>query len=447
MEYKSTMVSSEQFIKNILRLKTKLRSDLLSDIILYGCKNCGLDLPLNSEGVIQINHSVEKNIGIIIEEMTNRLILSHADEKEACLNMVCIHPHGTPKNILVSFPETDPVYMKNFSILNDTYTPKLLVTQENDTKKVICVLYQKEGFDDRTYSEFIKCNFNTHLNCEGPISEGIEGLIYDDESANCYQQKLPRISGGGRKLSADYNYECIWCPKEVVSFGKKGRFREFRSYRDHFKAFHHGEEGDGVPMADFLARVHRIDPKWFCKVCGNHYSFGSVGYHKSVCKQPEEEYTESESDNEDIDGIEGMRSSVNRKKLCIYSDSSSEEKEPEETETQILINTTTHDIDTAILNTRKKHNETIQKDKNPKRIVSDESFDGEEENCETSKRRVEKKVKRINTDYTFLDVEDELYCSSPEIDLTNKTLEPKIEINDEQEIEIEVKLDPKLVTG
>ena len=457
MDYKSTMVTSEQFIKNILRLKMKLKSDLLSDVILYGCKNCGLDLPLNCEGVIQINHSIEKNIGVIIEEMTNKMILNHTDEKEACLKMVCIHPHGTPTNILVSFPETDPVFIQNFSVMNVIFTPKLLVTQENDPKKVICVLYQKEGFDERTYSEFIKCNFNTHLNCEGPISESLEDLIWDDESANYYQQKLPRISGGGRKLSADYNYECIWCPKEVVRLGKKGRFKEFRSYRDHFKAFHLGEDGDGVPMADFLARVHRIDPKWFCKVCGNHYSLRSVMYHKSVCKQPEEEYTESESENEDIEGIAGPSnqisslgrpnkrgSSLKRKKACIYSDSSSEEKEPEETEP--LTNETTHDIDTEIFDTRNEHSKTIQTDKNPKRIVLDESFDGGEANCEASKRNVEKNVKMINKDYTFLEVDDELYCSSPEIDLTNKPLEPKIEINDEPEIEIEVNLCPKLVS-
>ena len=330
MEYKSTKITSEQFIKNILRLKMKLNSDLLSDVISYGCKNCGLDLPLNSEGVIQINHSVEKNIGVIIEELTNEMILNHTNENEDCLKMVCIHPHGIPTNILVSFPETDPVYIKNFSVLNIIFTPKLLVTQENDSKKVNCVLYQKEGFDERTYSEFIKCNFDTHLNCEIPISESLEDLIWDDESANYYQQKLPRISGGGRKLSAEYNYECIWCPKEVVILGKKGRFKEFRSYRDHFKAFHHGEDGDGVPMADFLSRVHRIDPKWFCKVCGNHYNIRSVKYHKSVCKQPEEEYTESESENEDIEGTAGPSnqisphvrrnkrgSSLKRKKICI----------------------------------------------------------------------------------------------------------------------------------
>ena len=222
MEYKGTMVSSEQFVRNLLRLKMGLRNDLLSDMILYECKNCDLHIPIGSDGVIQINHSVDKNIGNIIEEMTDWLIESHAKERKDCLNMVSIHEYGTPKNILVTFPESDPVYMKNFTMLDDNYKPKLLVTKENDNKKAICVLYQKESVDEQTYSEFIKCNFNTHLNCEEDISEGMnEDLIHDDESVNYYQQKLKRLFGGGRKLSADYNYECIWCPKEVVRLGKR----------------------------------------------------------------------------------------------------------------------------------------------------------------------------------------------------------------------------------
>ena len=140
-------------------------------------------------------------------------------------------------------------------------------------------------------------------------------------------------------------------------------------------------------MADFLDKVHRIDPKWFCKGCGNHYSLGSVVYHKSVCKQSEEEYSESESDNEDMISIAGpsnqkspserqmkRKPSINRKKLCIYSDSSSEEKEPEETESQILVDkASTPSDDTPIL---EGTNDT-QTENNSKRAVSDESFDGD----------------------------------------------------------------------
>ena len=136
MEYKGTMVSSEQFVRNLLRLKMGLRNDLLSDMILYECKNCDLHIPIGSDGVIQINHSVDKNIGNIIEEMTDWLIESHAKERKDCLNMVSIQEYGTPKNILVTFPESDPVYMKNFTMLDDNYKPKLLVTKENYNKIV-----------------------------------------------------------------------------------------------------------------------------------------------------------------------------------------------------------------------------------------------------------------------------------------------------------------------
>jgi hypothetical protein len=459
MESIKAMVSSKQFLKNLMRLKGKMRSPLPSDVIHYQCKNCDLDLPLNCEGVIQISSPVEKNIGIIIDEMIQCLIGSHTKEKETCSSMVCIHPYGTPENILLSFPESDQLYMTNFKISNDIYKLKLMVTPEASNDKAICVLYQKESVDEVTYSQFIECNFNTHLNIEGIIKEGMEEeIIYDDESVNYYQHNLPRISGGGRTLDADYNYECIWCPKEVIRLGKKGRFRQFKSYREHFKAFHHGEDGDGVPMADFLERVHRLDPKWFCRVCARHYSLGNVVYHKSVCKQPEEDFSESESDGEGLESIAGpsnQKSNIgghkkNRKKLCIYDDSSSDEKEPDETEPDETEQVNKHFIDKNIhstnadnSNTKEGIDKTEKQSKDPKRSVIDESFDSLEENNEKSKCKTKKKVKLVNTDYSFLDVEDELYSSSPEMNIGDTTLEPKIETTEEPEFEIEINVAPE----
>ena len=74
---------------------------------------------------------------------------------------------------------------------------------------------------------------NTGLDGTNEFSK--EDLVYDDESTNAYQQMLPRLIGGGRKLREDFNYVCLWCPKEDIKKGKKGRFRELKNYRDHFK--------------------------------------------------------------------------------------------------------------------------------------------------------------------------------------------------------------------
>ena len=439
MELKETPISSRQLLENFQRLKGKLRRSLPSDIINYQCKNCDLDLPLNSEGVLKILSPVEKDLDIIINEMVECLKERHVKEQVLCSNMICVHPLGTPENIIVSFPESDQVHMKDVNIADDTYKLKLMIVPEKSDKKTIFVLYQKEGCTEEEYLKFIECNFNTHLDGKDIC---YEELIYDDESATYYQQDTPRLSGGGRRLNADFNYECLWCPKDVIKLGKKGRFKQFKSYREHFKEYHHGEEGNGVSMADFLSRVHRIDPTWYCKNCDRHYSLGNVVYHKSICKQSNQDVSDSERESEDIESVAGpsnadsnvgrkKRASFKKKRFIIYSDSSSDEKEQEENE-----DTNKNNNDTAAPDLM----ETNSTDNLNKRSILDNSFS--EENNDTSRIKTKKKVKKINTDYTFLDVNDELYSSSPEMDLTEAILEPKVEVSETPEFEIEINVEP-----
>jgi hypothetical protein len=308
--------------------------------------------------------------------------------------------------------------------------------------KAVFVLYQKETFDKKTYSEFIECNFDTFLNIEALTKEENmeEEIIYDDDSVNRYQHSLPRISGGGRKLNANYSYECIWCPKEVIKLGKKGRFRELRSYRDHFRVFHHGEKGTGVPMADFVEKVQRVEPTWFCRVCKLHCSLGNAVRHKSICKL-EQYSTDSESDCEETNVIGGQKKSLaskKKKEISIYDDTSSDEKETEMTQEQTV---TEENMESE--KTRECMNTTEKQNKDPKRTILDESLSYSDEPSERSKRKTKKKVKTVTTDYTFLDVEDEIYCSASEDDVPDKILEPKVELIDETEFEIEINVNPK----
>ena len=441
MKLKETTIPSKQFLQNFQILKRNLRSSLPSDVINYQCKNCDLNLPLNPEGVLEIFSPVEKDLDIVINDMVEDLKERHCKEKVLCSNMICVHPLETPENIVVSFPESDEVHMKDVKIADDTYKLKLMIVPEKSDKKTIFVMYQKECCLEEEYLEFIVCNFNVHLDVE-EIS--YDELIYDDESATYYQQNTPRLSGGGRRLNADFNYECLWCPKDVIKLGKKGRFKQFKSYREHFKQYHHREEGNGVSMADFLARVHRIDPKWYCKNCDRHYSLGNVVYHKSICKQSNPDESDSEREIEEIESVAGpsnddsnvgreKRPLVKKKKYIIYSDSSSDEKEQEENEDT---NPNGNNNDTATPNLK----ETDSFINLNKRSILDNSFS--EENNDTSRIKTKKKVMKVNNDYTFLDVDDELYSSSTEMDQTEANLEPKVEVSEQPEFEIEINVEP-----
>ena len=441
MKLKETTIPSKQFLQNFQILKRNLRSSLPSDVINYQCKNCDLNLPLNPEGVLEIFSPVEKDLDIVINDMVEDLKERHCKEKVLCSNMICVHPLETPENIVVSFPESDEVHMKDVKIADDTYKLKLMIVPEKSDKKTIFVMYQKECCLEEEYLEFIVCNFNVHLDVE-EIS--YDELIYDDESATYYQQNTPRLSGGGRRLNADFNYECLWCPKDVIKLGKKGRFKQFKSYREHFKQYHHREEGNGVSMADFLARVHRIDPKWYCKNCDRHYSLGNVVYHKSICKQSNPDESDSEREIEEIESVAGpsnddsnvgreKRPLVKKKKFIIYSDSSSDEKEQEENEDT---NPNGNNNDTATPNLK----ETDSFINLNKRSILDNSFS--EENNDTSRIKTKKKVMKVNNDYTFLDVDDELYSSSTEMDQTEANLEPKVEVSEQPEFEIEINVEP-----
>ena len=469
MESMKTHASSTEFLQNILRLKQQVRHPLPSDVIIYHCKNCDSDIPLNSLGVLDIKGTVEEPLGIVIDRIVQCFIQKHTNECPECLDMLAIDPDGPPKNILVSFPESDKQQMKDFNIANEAYTIRLMISQERSTDKVIFALYQMVTYEEETYSEFIECNFHTFLNMVK--SEDEEDLIYDDECVNQYQHCLPRMIGGGRTLNASYNYECIWCPKEVIQLGKKGRFRELRSYREHFRAFHHSEDGTGVPMVDFLEKVQRVEPTWFCRVCKRHLSLGNVTRHKAICKL-EQFSTESETDDsETVVGSRNKRFTTKkerkvlapkRKKICIYDDTSEEEAEDEkntteqrETEENIKKQTLTKE------KSRTKERDHVNftdmpqtseipilvnlpeaQSNDPKRTILDDSLSCSEETRESFHSKHKKQVKIINTDYSFLDVDDEIYCSSSEDVIQDAFLEPKIEQIDDTEIEIAVNITP-----
>ena len=291
-------VSSESFLSNFKELKASMRDSLPTDVLLLQCDNCQTNLPLNSDGIVKVERPLEEDIGNVIDAMLKGMVDSHIQKYEQC-NHENMNTHpvlGTPTNICVSFPASNNKFVRDFRLKGNCY--KVNVTVVNLDYKAIFVLYQQESCNQNTYSEFINCNFNTFLDLEVQGTDEVfeEEWIYDDESVSSFQQMLPRIIGGGRKIRADYNYVCLWCPKEDLKKGTRGRYRELKNYRDHFKKYHHGEDGKGIPMSEFIKKLNRCEPTWFCRNCKQHYSLGNQVRHKAICQL---ESSESDSDSEE----------------------------------------------------------------------------------------------------------------------------------------------------
>ena len=296
MDTFETTLSSTTFLLNLLELKSRLKEPLPTDVIVFRCRKCHTNFPLNSCGSIIIEKTLQEGINNNIDGILKSVKENHVKQTECDFTDIEIHPLlGTPENICITIPPSDPVHLSDLFLGGVCFKIRILIV--NSDSKAIFALYQNEKHAEENYSKFIKCNIDTMLNTALDETDEFskEDLIYDDESANTYQQMLPRLIGGGRKLREDFNYVCLWCPKEDIKKGKKGRFRELKNYRDHFKKHHHGENGEGIPMTEFIQRLNRCEPTWFCKNCRQHYSLGNQVRHKAICQ------VESSDSNSDSD--------------------------------------------------------------------------------------------------------------------------------------------------
>ena len=301
-----TFASSEAFLSNFMKLKNKMRDPLPTDVIIFQCDHCNSNLPLNVDGVLLMDEKLDKEISILLDESLKSLQGVHHEQCKNCTHAkMHIHPvFGTPTNVILSFPESEEKFLSSFKIGGDCYNVEIKVTQMISDNKAIFVLFQNENAAENIYTDFIKCNFESFLNIESNETDGWseQDWIYDDESVSRNQQILPRIIGGGRALGAEFNYICLWCPKEDLLKGNKGKYRELKNYRDHFKKYHHGEDGNGVPMSDFLKKVQRCEPTWFCQNCKQHQSLGNAIRHKAICKPtPHLDSSDSEFEENDVE--------------------------------------------------------------------------------------------------------------------------------------------------
>ena len=290
-----------------------MKIPLPTDVIVFRCGTCQTNLPLNRCGSIILEEPLQEEMTNVLDGILKYVKDHHTNQPGCDQAKIEIHPIlGTPTNICVSLPASDPKHFNDLLIGEVCYKANILIV--NPDSKVIFALYQNQMHTEAIYSEFIKCNLNTILSPESNDTDTFseDNLIYDDESVNAFQQMLPRLVGGGRSLRQDFNYVCLWCPKDDITKGKRGRFKELKNYREHFRKYHHGENGNGIPMTEFMKKLNRCEPTWFCKNCRQHYSLGNRVRHEAICKL---ETSESESESEvEMKGSKRSRSTRRIKK-------------------------------------------------------------------------------------------------------------------------------------
>ena len=282
MEVLYSSVSSEVFMVKIQTLMEQLRIPQPLDTIILSCSTCSSNLPLYFNGILRSKTRLETNLSTHVEEYIQRLIETHKTQNCPTPNTSFHQDIGIPDSICISFPESDANYIGNLELGNTSYKVETLIKTESENKAIF-VLYQKVGAPVNQYQDLINSNFHTFLNVMEEVDKDSDKkiLFLDDDIE--YECSSKRMTGGGRKMNAPYNYECLWCPKDDIQNGLKGRYLEIKNYRDHFRKCHMSEKGGGIPMSEFLSKVNRREPTWFCKNCRHHCSLSNMVRHKAVC--------------------------------------------------------------------------------------------------------------------------------------------------------------------
>ena len=293
-------IDVESFWINFSDLKKAMEESipLPLDCITYKCNKCNKQLFLPKNGELYLDE-VKSPISAILtkeKEQLEEIHLRSCDNGQLQLD----EEIGLPENILIFMRKNNVDVIKSFNFASEEYKPILVVKSCTVLHNPVMVLYQRNGSKNYTYFRLITKNFDSILNVNPDQSEQMDSVL-DEESALSMQQNLPRLTGGGRKILQDYRYICQWCSPETLAKKNRGRFREIRNYRDHFRKYHE----DSHPFSEFLNKVERNDPTWFCKLCRQKISLGNQLRHQIICRPPnydkkkkKEDESSSSSDSE-----------------------------------------------------------------------------------------------------------------------------------------------------
>ena len=281
-------IDIDQFWFNYWELKNSSNIALPMDTVKLTCE-CEHEIIVFPNGEY-FSESKLLSAEQIVKQEIDEAVKTHKDLHKCQSSVVNMEP---PENIILMVKNMAHDGVEPFSVLGFNFIPKVLVMRH---KTPAMIMFQNKASLNRTYSSFVGQNFKSILNShnhQGVREEDIE----DDDSASASQHQRPRLVGGGRKMLQDFKYICQWCSPETLSKPTRGRFREIKNYRDHFRAKH----GDTVPFAEFLNKVERDDPKFYCKICKQKVSLGNQLRHQIICRPQEYEQHDDNDDTDDPD--------------------------------------------------------------------------------------------------------------------------------------------------
>ena len=312
MERLNIDVDIIDFWSNWCSLKSTLNFPLPIDSIQYQCC-CTEKFIMFHNGDYFLESSMP-SVTKLIEDQKEKFVLEHF-AKGVCKKCILrIDEEVGLPDVLIFFmkPDQNGVSLEPFSLENIKYIAKLCVLNKEDIP--VMVMFQQQHSNDTTYFKMITRNFQGFLNVHPSEHEESDqedfdmDKISDDETASLHQQSLPRLRGGGRKMLQDFKYVCKWCSEETLKQKTKGRFRELKNYRDHFRRVH-----QDIPFSEFLNNVDRDEPKFHCKICNKKISLGNQLRHQIICRpEPYQEQSSSDSSSSS-DDEENVQRSITKK--------------------------------------------------------------------------------------------------------------------------------------
>ena len=230
METLTLDVEIDDFWFNFLTLKAACYTPLPSTTITYNC-SCGEYLSLFENGEYYCEYSCAGH-DELIEKEEKKMIEKHISIKgnDSC-SIKIDDTIGLPDNLVFMTKKFEGNQVKNITIKEEIYVPSLTIFKSNWP---VLVLFEKKSVKSSMLHKFIKLNFATLLNIASPPELELEDME-DEDAVHENQQSLPRLEGGGRRFLQEYKYVCQWCTPEQLSKKTRGRFREIKNYRDHFR--------------------------------------------------------------------------------------------------------------------------------------------------------------------------------------------------------------------
>lgn len=308
-------VTKEDFWLNFCQLKYQCNVAFPLDHISYKC-DCDQDIILCKNG----HYYLDGPVSTLVEKLMEDKILlhkQHLDETKCSSTsqaMKINEAMGMPENLIVFMNGSNINDVVQFEIEETSYEPILSTVSSGGP---VLALYRKRHSEDETYLNFLQHNFENlfnqpedpeeEINIQEDEDEKILDLALDEESVRHNQNVLPRLTGGGRKLLQDFNYVCQWCSPELLQQKNRGRFRELKNYRQHFRSSH-----SDIPFSEFLQRVEINEPKWFCNICRKKISLPNQLRHQIICRplvnDDSSSSSSSSSDSENLNDAQSQPS-------------------------------------------------------------------------------------------------------------------------------------------